>query len=309
MNEFVGNDGIAINLNEGGSGFTVDGITLTQGQNSLTGNNGIDAPAIELATFEGNQLRVRLLDNGALTEGGSIELYLASPRTGDALLNGDSFGEGGTFIASVPVLDFVDGQWEITLDEPTFGFPDFMDGDSITAILIDNDSNTSEFGQNVEITVVTPVVLDALDSSITVDEDVEISFDTQDFVSTGADGSQFSGFDSIRIDSLPDSGTLRFQGNEVSLGDVMAGLVIPFADVDDLTFQGATNFNGSTSFLFSASSEGTIFGESALMVVDVDPVNDTPTNSAVTLTPTVDEGASRIITPVSYTHLTLPTKA
>ena len=165
MNEFGGNEGIAIDLNELGFFGNLPGISLDPGTNGDSGNNGIDAPAIELATFEGNQLRVRLLDNGALAEGGSIELYLASPGTGDSLLNGDSFGEGGTFIASVPVSDFVNGQWEITLDEPTFGFPDFMDGDSITAILIDNDSNTSEFGQNVEIDVIVPVVLDALDSS------------------------------------------------------------------------------------------------------------------------------------------------
>ncbi len=301
MNEFSGNVGVAINLNPSSIdiGNVDDGITLEDGLQLDFGNIGLDAPEIDNVTFANDQLRIEFAASGPLGDANndgtfdqfveSIEIYVADAGSGDSL-GGESYGEGAFYIGAFQTSDLIleDGKWKLTVDRPSFGWPsgNFLDTDSITAISIDASSNTSEFGRNAAINFAP----DALPSVTFALEDTLFSFAATDFLFDERNPAEALIYDRIRIDSLPTgAGTLYFDGVEV-----IVGREIGRDEVDRLTFLGDQDFSDQATFTFSVS-DGNEFGNPATMTVDVSPVNDAPTNSAVTLAPVLEDN-DRIIT-------------
>ena len=110
------------------------------------------------------------------------------------------------------------------------------------------------------------------DKTVTLDEDSSRNFSAADFGFTDVDsGDTFSG---VRIDSLPAHGTLTFNGNAVT-----AGQVIGAADLGKLVFTPAANANGDNyaSFTFSVKDSANAFDTTPnTLTLNVTPVNDAP---------------------------------
>lgn len=124
-----------------------------------------------------------------------------------------------------------------------------------------------------------PVVADIAKSGA---EDVNITFTVADFTSKYADPVEGSAMTQIVVASLPQNGTLKLNGNDIS-----AGQVIPLAQLGDITFVPAANWNGSTSFNWNGY-DGDLYGvANAAVNITVTPVNDAPV--AVANTNTVAE--------------------
>ncbi|KJK01817.1 hypothetical protein UB43_07150 [Pseudomonas sp. 21] len=110
------------------------------------------------------------------------------------------------------------------------------------------------------------------DNTITLNEDSSRSFTVADFGFSDADaGDTLSG---VRIDSLPSNGTLKFNGNAVT-----AGQVIDAADLGKLVFTPAANANGNNyaNFTFSVKDSSNTYDTTPNKITfNVTPVNDAP---------------------------------
>ena len=110
------------------------------------------------------------------------------------------------------------------------------------------------------------------DATVTMTEDGTRSFSAADFGFSDADAGQ--GFANLRIDALPAAGSLTLSGVAV-----VAGQVIPVADLGNLVFTPAPNANGSgyASFSFSVQDSAGAFDTVPNQItIDVSPVNDPP---------------------------------
>ncbi len=94
-----------------------------------------------------------------------------------------------------------------------------------------------------------------------------------------------------RIDTLPSDGTLRLDGVAVSAGDVITQAEI---DAGDLTFEPDANWNGATSFTFSAHDGDAWSATPATFGITVTPTNDAPDATSATVTLTEDDGPTAV---------------
>ena len=153
-------------------------------------------------------------------------------------------------------------------------------------------------------------------NTVTTNEDTDHTFAASEFGFTDVDGDSL---DHVSIETLPSNGTLLLSGSAVSAGDQISA-----ANISNLVFRPAANANGASydTFTFTVNDGTTDSASSYTMTVDVTAVNDAPT--VVDDTDSVTEGGTVIETTnsagtvlsddsdvdaVSYTHLTLPTKA
>jgi len=249
-NEFADNDGIAIDLSEIVIDVPLlgifgnddgDGITLEEGQDDTTGNRGTDAPVIDNVTFANDQLVIEFAATGALADVDGVsgfdqandffEFYVARPGDdGGDTLDGESYGEGASFIGSVDATELVfeNGKWTVTLDRPEFGWPDggFSNTDSITAIAIDMDSNTSEFGRNAQINIAPVAVNEA--PVVTNIEGTALAYTEDDGAVAVTETITFTDMDDANIEMAVVQITGAFN-----------------ADQDTLTFTGQNGINGT----------------------------------------------------------------
>ena len=133
QNTFGSNSGVAIDLTESSDDEVDheqgDGVTLTAGTDGTTGNNGVDAPVVTLAT--------------PTTAGGTacgdceIEIYRAVSGAGDG-----GYGEGVAYLGTTTADGA--GNWIVA------GLTGLVVGDHVSAIAIDS-SDTSEFGANLAV--------------------------------------------------------------------------------------------------------------------------------------------------------------
>ena len=113
------------------------------------------------------------------------------------------------------------------------------------------------------------------DISKSGNEDTQITFTAANF-DAGFSDSTGDVLATVRVTSLPANGTLKLSGGNVSVNQD-----IPRAQLGNLTFDPASNFNGSTSFGWNGS-DGTNFAPSpALVNITITAVNDAPTLNAI----------------------------
>ena len=105
------------------------------------------------------------------------------------------------------------------------------------------------------------------DIAISVDEDGTLGLSAATFDAAFSDP-DVNSLQSVRIDSLPTQGTLKLNGAEVTLNQVIAR-----ADLANLTYEPKDFYNGADAFDFNAS-DGTLFAaESATVNITVNAVS------------------------------------
>ena len=258
---------------------------MAQAQNFLiqlivTNSAGISSP--ELANPE----VVRVLSDSGNT-----------PPTGLPTISGNA-AVGATLTADTDGISDADGpdplsftyQWfanDGTTNEAISGAtsatyiltPDEM-GDQITVTVSYTDAGSTD-----ETLTSAPTIAVAASSTsntpptssgltVSTEEDTAHSFAAAEFTFADADGDALH---SLRIDTLPATGSLTLDGAAVIAGDV-----IPAAGIGTLVYTPAANATGDVSFTFSLSddSDGTTFGATATATVTIDAVNDAPTADA-----------------------------
>ncbi len=167
---------------------------------------------------------------------------------------------------------------------PDFETPQDADGDNVYEVTVTATGGAETVSQDMTVTVTD--VNDAPTSSglaVTTKEDTAHSFTAAEFTFADVDGDALH---SLRIDTLPATGTLTLDG-----AAVIAGQVIPAAGIATLVYTPAANANGDVSFTFSLS-DGTAFGAPATATVSVTDVNDAPTSSGLAVTTKEDTAHS-----------------
>ena len=120
--------------------------------------------------------------------------------------------------------------------------------------------------------------------TVSTQEDTAHSFAAGEFNFADVDGDALH---SLRIDTLPGSGSLTLDGTAVTAGDV-----IPAAGIANLVYTPAANATGDVSFTFSLS-DGTAFSEPpATATVSIGAENDAPTSSGLAVTTEEDTAHS-----------------
>ena len=113
--------------------------------------------------------------------------------------------------------------------------------------------------------------------NISGDEDTEINLTAADFTGSFSDIDADS-LAKVKVTSLSAEGNLKLNGTAVTLNQE-----INAADLGNLTFTPAANFNGSTSFNWNGSDGSDYSPAAAAVNLTVNPVNDAPTVSTVSL--------------------------
>ncbi|MDB4614604.1 DUF2341 domain-containing protein, partial [bacterium] len=134
-NSFQDNVELAIDLGSVGSDQRFgDEVDTNTGKDLNAGNHGIDAPQITVAQIAGTATTI----TGTGPADSEIELYIADSDVGD-LSNGKYYGEGVNYVGTATS----DAAGNFTLSTSALSA-----GDTVTAIAIDSDDNTSEFSAN-----------------------------------------------------------------------------------------------------------------------------------------------------------------
>jgi len=123
-----------------------------------------------------------------------------------------------------------------------------------------------------DLPVITPLTKTA------VDEDTTVTFTATDFTDHYSDA-EGTALVEIRITALPASaaGTLRLSGTPVALNQV-----IPAANLGNLTFVPAANWNGSATFSWQAS-DGTGYSTASTVTMPITAVQDVPVTANFTV--------------------------
>ena len=115
------------------------------------------------------------------------------------------------------------------------------------------------------------------DSTVTVTEDTDYTFPATDFAYTDPDtGAQLS---SVKIVSLPASGTLTLSGTEILSGDLPKTVLLYDLNTDQLKYSPPANENGASlaSFTFRVNDGGDDSATANTLTIDVTAVNDAAT--------------------------------
>ncbi|WP_129782201.1 tandem-95 repeat protein [Peristeroidobacter soli] len=158
----------------------------------------------------------------------------------------------------------------------------------LTYTVTDGNSGSQGSGQSLSgtgtLTVNITAVNDAPeteDKIVTINEDQSYTFSSPDFAITDTEDDSLA---AVVIDSLPNNGTLYYDGEAITSDQLTAGFEVSVADLSSgkLTFTPGENYYGSTSFDFSVRDNGgTANGgedtsESATFTFDMRSVNDAP---------------------------------
>ncbi|MBK4731328.1 tandem-95 repeat protein [Oxynema sp. CENA135] len=103
-------------------------------------------------------------------------------------------------------------------------------------------------------------------------EEEAIAFTVTDFQQAYSDPVEGDPLKTLRFVSLPDNGTLFFNGNPVNVGGE-----IDLADAENLQFIPDPNWNGTTSFQWNGSDGSDFAAADATISLTVEALNDRPT--------------------------------
>ncbi|MCA9244973.1 MAG: cadherin-like domain-containing protein, partial [Phycisphaerales bacterium] len=258
---FTGDDGENVITGNGG----INNIIGGGGDDSLAGGDGRDV----LAAGAGNDT----LDGGAgddwLIAGGGNDVMAGgsgddrfsfeNPQNGDVYeVSGD---EGRDWI---DLSQFDSSQATISNGVITI---DLGDGDHFTINHTGIEAARFSDGLYGAGLYNTPPV--AVDTGATLDEDGVVNL-----TPIGLDPDAGDAIESFRIDSLPENGVLTLNGEPLE-----AGAEVTAQQITDgsLKFEPNENWNGDTSFTYSASDGEDWSDNTATFTIHVDAVNDAPT--------------------------------
>jgi gliding motility-associated-like protein len=262
-----------------GTGSVQTGSTLPNSNYEFLTNiqtsNTVAMSAIGLSSvfqISGNQ-------NGRSAPGGSLEPNEAGFRKARILLEPNGFGTGykinvyltentaGTLKTHKVVSDF---NYISTTAAPaslSYGFASSTGG-------ANNFHEVRNLGIVVPLSVAKNPVL--TDLAKILEEDSELLFTDSDFYSADLSISKFSdpngeSFSKVRIESLPQNGLLKLNGNNISLNQE-----IVFADIQGITYAPNANYNGADSFNWNAADQGGLYAvQNAAVNITINPVEET----------------------------------
>ncbi|MCB8820584.1 cadherin-like domain-containing protein [Microvirga rosea] len=173
-----------------------------------------------------------------------------------------------------------DGSYVYTLNNADPAVLALRSGQTITDVFTYTMTDGTSAAQTATLTITINGVNDApaIDgggNTLSGREDTPLTLTASDFKFADVDSGDTLA--SVKITSLPASGTLLRNGVAVT-----AGTVVTVAEINagKLTFVPATNRNGPALVSFGYQvSDGTVFSSTGTMTIDVTPVNDTPVPS------------------------------
>ncbi|WKN29866.1 tandem-95 repeat protein [Porifericola rhodea] len=176
------------------------------------------------------------------------------PQTGTLLLNGTAIAVG----TQINAENIADLQYQVA-DEQSVGFASFgwnaSDGSSLAA-------------KAAQVTII--VGVGVTDFSISTREDTEYVFASTDFSSSY--GNPDGALSKIRIESLPQNGTLTLNDEAVNVEQE-----ISTQDIPKLKYVPAENYFGEDSLSWNGSDGSEYAPESAQVFINIAAVNDVPT--------------------------------
>ncbi len=233
-----------------------ENISVIEPQPPQALDNLIEILEDETYTFSSEDFPFQGFGNDEIT---SI-LIVSLPQNGTLLLDGEAVMEGQEIaVDDIENLTFVP-------EANAFG------GAYATIVFTVNNSDfEGEIAGAISINV--QAVFDpplAIDSEVTVDEDSTYTFTSEDF---GFETIEGTVLDSIAITSLPDTGSLLLDGEEVILGNN-----IGFENIANLTFAPNADEFGEmyASFGFTVNDGNGNSENEAIMTINVNNVNDAP---------------------------------
>ncbi|NVJ98598.1 MAG: DUF4347 domain-containing protein [Alphaproteobacteria bacterium] len=230
---------------------------------------------------------------GAINEDGTTDTGTATVTdtdTGENTFNADTIdGANGTLVIAA------NGDWTYTIDNSDSDVQALAAGDTLDdTITIESADGTSE-----DIVVTITGVNDLPTSSggsVSTAEDKNKTFSSGNFNFSDVDTGD--ALVSVRIDTLPSSGTLKLSGVAVTAGDVIA-----VADISNLTYTPVSNQSGNTTFTYTVN-DGTGFASStATMTVKVTSVNDAPNDISVSSLSVTENKVGAVIGTVSVSDV------
>ena len=153
----------------------------------------------------------------------------------------------------------------------------------VEVTLTDDDSNTATLEAETG-TVSANAAPTSADRTVTMDEDTSHTFGSGDFAFTDTDSGD--GLASVKVVTLPGSGSLALDGAAVSAGDEVA-----VADISELKYTPPADAHGSgyASFTFKVSDGVSESASANTLTMDVTSVND-PATGLPTITGMAREG-------------------
>ncbi len=281
---YIGTDTFTYKANDGSldSNVATVSISVTASPLSLDGDsyNGVEDTTLGVAAGAG------LLDNDTDATPGAVVTVTA--------VNGVTANVGSqiTLASGAHLTVNADGSFSYIPSA------NFNGGDSFTYTASDNGgfSATATVGLNISAVNDAPA---GADTTVTTLEDTPYVFTTADFgVNDAADAGSASGanhLSSVKIDALPSTGSLTYDGAAITQAQVTAGFEVSAADIvaGKLVFTPSANANGAAdaSFSFQVRDDGgTVNGGIDLdptantITVDVTSVNDAPSGADKTVT-------------------------
>ncbi|QHS63670.1 Ig-like domain-containing protein [Chitinophaga agri] len=162
-----------------------------------------------------------------------------------------------------------------------------------TITILSDDADTDAASYTYTVSVVVHNLPTVSNSTVNVDEDNTLSFAATDFTSNYSD-IDAAALTTVKINTLPANGTFELNGVAI-----LAGQEVTAADLANITFIPAANWNGTTSFEWVAADDHAYAATAATMTIVVAPVNDAPV-ATVPAGISVTEGTPANITGVSF---------
>ena len=236
-------------------------------------------PSVEDAeATEGSPVTFTVTLSAAAAENVTVN-WATSAETGDTATSGTDF------TAASDTLTFMPGDTTQTVTVQTTADSTGEDNETFTVTLSSPSSNATLAADPTA----TGTIVDgdapnaaptAADGTVTTDEDTAYAFGASDFGFADADAGD--GLASVRVVTLPGSGTLAVSGSAVSAGQEVAA-----SDLGgNLTYTPAADGHGTgyASFTFRVSDGTAESASDYTMTIDVTPVNDAPTAADQTVT-------------------------
>ncbi|MCL7406453.1 VCBS domain-containing protein [Paradonghicola geojensis] len=222
--------------------------------------------AIQIADVDAGSGAVRLtlsVANGTLSVSGTTGLTVTDDGKATVIVQGT--------ISAINTM--LDGGVTYTPDD------DYNGADTLTLTLNDLGS-TGDLGGPQEVSETLAITVNPVNDAPTVEaiavsatEDTPKTFTlTSSDVDEGNDATTDATVDRYKIVTLPANGSLTTSDNQT----ISAGDIITVVQATDMTFTPAANFNGTTSFTFTALDAADAESGEATVTITVAAVNDTP---------------------------------
>ncbi|MDQ8182961.1 putative Ig domain-containing protein, partial [Pelagicoccus sp. SDUM812005] len=118
-------------------------------------------------------------------------------------------------------------------------------------------------------------------------EDASISFERETFEQAFSDVDGDDTLQSVRIDSLPENGSLTLAGETIELGQTISVDQLP-----NVAFQPNENWNGHTDFQWSGFDGADWSAQAATVSIDIENINDAPVATFSVAAQTANEDAA-----------------